>query len=121
MAGAALVAAAVTFLAPVAAHANNLDEETSTVTVRFGDLNLDSQKDAHRLFLRLRIASQSVCGDEHEAIDLSERGKILECQQVAIEQAVEKVGRPLLTAVYDHNYPREALPMSASLSQPTRG
>jgi UrcA family protein len=118
--GAALAAAAATLFIPVAAHATDI-EETSTVTVRFGDLDLDSQNGAHHLYLRLKLAAQSVCGDEHDAIDLRDRGDIERCQQTAIEHAVERVDRPMLTALYDRRYPREPAAVSASLSSPSRG
>lgn len=118
--GAALAAAAATLLAPAAAHASD-PEETTSVTVHFGDLDLNSQSGAHHLYLRLKLAAQSVCGDEYEAIDLSQRRDIMECQRVAIEHAVEHVDRPQLTALYDRYHPREPAVVSASLPGPSRG
>lgn len=118
--GAALAAATVTLLAPAAAHAADI-EATSSVIVHFADLDLDSQNGAHHLYLRLKMAARSVCGDEDDAIDLSDRRNITVCQQEAIENAVEHVDRPLLTAVYDRFYPREPAVVSASLPGPSRG
>lgn len=118
--GAALAAAVATLLAPAAARASD-NEETSTVTVHYGDLDLSSPNGVHHLYMRLQNAAKSVCGDEQDAIDLSERGEILKCQQVAIERAVEHVDRPLLTALYDSHHPREPAIVSASLPGASRG
>src|SRR5262249_37562202 len=118
MAGATLVAAA-TFLAPPAARADDMD--TESVVVHFGDLDLSTSNGAHLLYSRLRNAAKSVCGDEFDAIDLKERGDIIDCQRDAIEHAVEYVNRPQLTALYDHLYPRNQAIVSASLPGASRG
>lgn len=119
VAGAALAAAVATFLAPTAARADDMD--TESVVVHFGDLDLNTPNGAHLLYMRLRNAAKSVCGDEFEAIDLKQRGDIIDCQRDAIEHAVEYVNRPQLTAVYDHLHPRNQAIVSASLPGASRG
>jgi UrcA family protein len=127
LAGAALAAAIGTFLVCAPAHANgneppaNLNELTTNISVRFGDLDLNSEHGAKTLFLRLKNAAESACGDAFEPVDLNERAGILQCQQKAMEKAVERVDQPRLTAVYDARFPRERAIVSASLPGPTRG
>lgn len=120
IAGAALAAAVATFLAPTAARADDL-EETESVIVHFGDLDLSTPNGAHLLYMRLKNAAKSVCGDEYDAIDLKQRGDIVDCQRDAIQHAVEHVDRPQLTAVYDHLHPRDRAIVSASMSGVSRG
>jgi UrcA family protein len=115
-----LAALAATFLTPATVLADDLDE-TETVVVHFGDLDLDTPNGAHLLYLRLGNAAKSVCGDEYEAIDLKDRGDILDCQRDAIQHAVEHVDRPLLTALYDRHHPQDRAIVSASMSGASRG
>ena len=122
---AAAVAATIgTFLACTSAHADvrvNGNEETATTTVHFADLDVTSHDGAQHLFLRLKNAAVSVCGDANDPVELDERNGILQCQQKAVEQAVERIDRPLLTAIYDQRFPHEPAMVSASLSQAPRG
>jgi UrcA family protein len=119
-AGAALAAAVATFLAPAPVRAADLDE-TESVVVHFGDLDVNTPNGAHLLYMRLRNAAKTVCGNEFEAIDLKERGNILDCQRDAIQQAVEYVDRPQLTALYDRRYPQDHAIVSATTSGASRG
>jgi len=119
-AGAALAASLAAFIAPSAVQAAD-DEETESVLVHFGDLDLNTSNGVHHMYMRLQNAAKSVCGDEFEAIDLSERGNILDCQRDAIQHAVEYVNRPRLTALYDHHHPHEPAVVSASLEGASRG
>jgi UrcA family protein len=120
LAGAITAAVFGTFLACSAAHANGNNETTSR-TVRFGDLDLDSSRGADHLFLRLKLAAEAVCGDANDAVSLDERAEILRCQQKAVEGAVERVDRPLLTRIYDLDFPHEPALASASLPSAPRG
>jgi UrcA family protein len=122
---AAAVAATIgTFLACSSAHADvrvNGNQETSTTTVHFADLDVSSHGGAQHLFLRLKNAAVFVCGDANDPVELNQRSDILQCQQKAVEQAVERIDRPLLTAIYDQRFPHEPAMVSASLSQAPRG
>ncbi len=77
---------------------------TETINVLYYDLDLAKNKDAKILFLRLKNAAQDICGDTFDAASLSERIEVDQCQKDAIAGAVEKVNRPLLTAVFDRHY-----------------
>lgn len=104
-------------------HVDRVDpnRETTTRVVRFGDLDTNSAYGAKHLFLRLTLAGQVVCGDATQAVDLAERGDILRCQQKAVEDAVERIDRPRLTAIYDQRFPHEPAIVSASLPDSSRG
>ena len=120
IAGAALAAAVATCLAPAAARADGI-EVTESVRVHFGDLDLNTPNGAHLLYLRLKNAAKSVCGDEFEAIDLKDRGDIIDCQRDAIQHAVEHVDRPLLTTLYDRRNPRYRAVVATSTAGESRG
>ena len=120
---AALAATIGTFLACSPAHADSsiVGDETSTTTVHFADLDLNSHYGAQHLFLRLKNAAVSVCGDANDPVAFDERIGILQCQQKAVEQAVARIDRPLLTAIFAQRFPHEPAIVSASLSEASRG
>jgi UrcA family protein len=97
-------AAAVALLCAAPARAGTEDPLTQQIKVRFGDLNPSSPKDAKRLYLRIRNAAETVCGD-YDLLDLYDMQNAHKCQDEAIGQAVEQINRPLLTAVYDRSHP----------------
>jgi UrcA family protein len=108
VAAATAAAACAVVLLPGQAHASDLGsnyEEPTSVTVHFSDLDLTKPKAVTTLYLRLRDASELVCGDDAQAIDLELRSELERCNQTAIENAVETVNRPLLTALYDRRFP----------------
>jgi UrcA family protein len=71
-------------------------------TVRFGDLDLSSMKDAKRLLVRIKDAADLVCGDQ-DLRDVMDTDGARKCRNDAVAHAVSKVNRPLLTALYDRN------------------
>jgi UrcA family protein len=117
MAVVSIAAAVAIFSAP--AHASESDE-INHVTVRFGDLDLSSPKDTKQLYMRLKGASETVCGDEEQAIDVRERVEISKCVKEAIEDAAGQINRPSLTALYDHHYPKEPLATAMRVSYAPR-
>jgi UrcA family protein len=94
----------------------NLDETVASVKVAFSDLDLGSKKDSKLLYIRLQDAAETVCGDDLQTVTLTERREIRQCQQEAIESAVARVDRPLLTTLYDRHFPREPLEASSRVS-----
>ena len=80
--------------------------DTQTVDVYFPDLNLAKNKDAKLLFMRLRNAAEDICGTTFDAATLYSRLQVEQCQKEAIGQAVSKIDKPLLTAVYDRHFER---------------
>jgi|GEM_PF-1293558 len=94
------------------------DHEVRSVTVHFADLNTDSRRDNKRLYMRLRNAAQTVCGDSIDYIDLTERREALQCQQSALESAVAEINRPQLTALYNARFPKETLTVASASQTP---
>lgn len=81
-----------------------MDEvEVHSETVHFSDLNLASSKDAQRLYTRLRRAAENVCGD-YDLRDFVDSKEARKCEDDAVSDAVAKVNRPMLTAVYDRSH-----------------
>lgn len=105
-----VAAAAALLLSTAPAHAAGFnDPDVTSVRVRFADLDLNTNSGTHDLYMRLRGAARSACGDETEIVDLTEYRDIIRCEQTSIEKAVAQIDRPLLTALYDKHYPREPL------------
>jgi UrcA family protein len=82
--------------------------EARSTTVKFGDLNVSSPEGAAALYARIRSAAKTVCSPI-EATDFPFRTAFEVCVHKAIADAVTKVNRMELYAVYNqHNRP--ALP-----------
>ena len=75
-------------------------EDVGRIVVRFGDLNLERPAGVAVLYRRLKLAAKHVCGEpEHPGsaiISVAWRA----CVTQAVERAVVKVDRPVLTAYY---------------------
>jgi UrcA family protein len=104
---ASIAVTAALLLSATAAQAAD-DVEVTNIRVQFADLNLDTSRGTHELFERLSGAASLACGDQAELVDLSEMRNIGACRQKAIEEAVARVNRPRLTALYDKHFPKEA-------------
>lgn len=82
--------------------------EVRSITVKFGDLNTSSPEGAAALYGRIRAAANTVCSP-NESIGSPFRTAFETCVHKAIADAVTKVNRMELYAVYNqHNRP--ALP-----------
>jgi UrcA family protein len=84
------------------------------VVVKFGDLNLSTQQGAAALYGRIAAAADEVC-ESHllDSRDLLAQQRIRGCLQKAIADAVTKVGRPELFAIYNTKNHRHAPTMVA--------
>jgi UrcA family protein len=86
-----------------ATQAQNADRVTSSVTVHYGDLDLNTASGADRLYLRLDRAAETVCGGDYEYdpayIELW--GTVRRCEKNAIGRAVAQVDSPKLTTLFD--------------------
>jgi UrcA family protein len=82
------------------AQATAAAELEQSVTVRYTDLNLERPADVARLYGRIRVAAQSICG----ARDLELSGWVdsnwQRCVDAAVAQAVARVDRPALSAYH---------------------
>ncbi len=81
--------------------ASNRDE-THQVVVHFGDLNLSNPQGAETLYRRIATAAVEVCDAfPMDSRALGSRTAIDACVKKALSDAVTKVGRPELFAVYN--------------------
>lgn len=87
----------------------------SQVIVKFGDLNLSVQQGAATLYGRITAAADEVCGSyAADSRDLPAQAGVRACVQKAIADAVTKVGRPELFAIYNAKNHRRAPIMVAT-------
>jgi UrcA family protein len=100
---AALGLAALSLFA-ISANATTMTREHSStpqVSVDFKDLDLSKHSDAKRLYQRLRLAASEVCvGYPHSTSALKKNTPRARCENAAVANAVETIGDPNLTALY---------------------
>jgi UrcA family protein len=106
-----LVAALALSGAALAQDRHSMD--VRTMTVRYADLNISTASGATTLYHRILGAARSVCGEEGSELDLEARHTWDDCFRSAVNDAVEKVHSPLLTAVHHKSTPS----VSAMLSR----
>lgn len=92
------LASSSTLVAASAAHAQS-DMETTSVTVRYGDLDVDHSDGAKVLLQRIRVASVRACGGAPDVRDPTQRANYDECRDTAVRDAVALVHSPVLTAM----------------------
>jgi UrcA family protein len=107
-AGLTAVVAAL-LLSATPARAADDDSQQTRITVHFADLDLNTPKGNHELYMRLRGAARTACSDETDVVDVTQFRDIERCEQQAISTAVAQIDRPTLTALYDKHFPREPL------------
>jgi UrcA family protein len=73
--------------------AGDRDEGFATKTVKFRDLDISKADGARALYGRIGAAAREVCLAEYYA---TVRG----CRALAVEQAVHRVGSPLLSSIH---------------------
>ena len=88
---------------------DSLDIDKRSVTVPYGDLNINNEKGVAVLYRRLQAASESVCG-----IQLAWKQKCMRCMRIArdcyedaLSSAVDAVGSELLLALHQGAEPPE--------------
>jgi len=96
--GALLAGAAASANAADAADA--ADAERYQLTVKYGDLDLSAMRDARILYSRIHTAAEAVCW-RLDPGELLPRMHMQGCVQNAITEAVTRVNRPTLFAVYN--------------------
>jgi UrcA family protein len=67
------------------------------VTVHYGDLNLNTEVGAERLYHRIGGAATYVCGEEGRSLE--EQRFWQECYHDSVDRAVDTVHSPLLTSL----------------------
>jgi UrcA family protein len=95
---AAVAAVAFTSVVQVA-QAGDVANDRPSLTVRYSDLNLDSQAGAAVLYQRIRHAAEQVCG-KPDLRRLDEMVVAQDCMVKAIASSVSAVGNAQLTSQY---------------------
>ena len=86
--------------AGVSAAADN--SEVRSETVHYADLNLSSPQGAAALYRRIKWAARDVCGWNDDVLEMQADARA--CVEKAIADAVTRVGRLELTAIYNANH-----------------
>jgi len=81
------------------AQAADVVNDRPALTVRYSDLNLDTQAGAAALYLRIRHAAEQVCG-KTDSRRLDEMVVAQDCMNKAIASSVSAVGNAQLTSQY---------------------
>jgi UrcA family protein len=76
--------------------------EILTQKVSYGDLDLESEQGAKLLYGRLQLAARDVCAPL-EGIDLNSQALRRNCLDSALNLAVSKVNKPLVSALQAQN------------------
>lgn len=97
--GGLVVTGILVFLAPSFSVVSAADPSSASRTVKFADLDVSSSSGAHALYMRILAAAQVVCSYHAFATD----GGKARCVRDAIADAVARVDRPELSAVYNAN------------------
>jgi UrcA family protein len=108
-----LTAAVMLAASSLGAHA---DTSSSSTTIRgrsavyYGDLNIDTERDAKILLQRIERAARKACGG-HPTFSAYTGGldhTFGECRDEAIERTVKQLGAPVLTRMYSEARRRES-------------
>ena len=97
---AAIAAVGFATLALFAVHANAASDFAPSKRVDFQDLDLSKDKDAKRLYLRLRLAASEVCVGYPDTRIMNRNTARGRCEHAAIESAIEAIGHPNLSALH---------------------
>jgi UrcA family protein len=115
-----LIAAAVlgTLAAAFAGVSSAADNsEVRSETVHYADLNLSTPQGATALYRRIKWAARDVCGWIDDDL-LVMQVNAQPCVDKAIADAVARVGRPELTAIYNANYGQHLAVTFAAIQRP---
>jgi len=110
-AGAGRPLVALGFVASVNAQtirASQPDDDVVSVRVRIGDLDLHSEVGAKTALQRIQVAARRICGPaEHPT--LAEWAALRACLAATVNNGVESLGDPLVTALNGGSTPTERL------------
>lgn len=113
-----LIAAAVlgTLAAGFAGVSTAADSlQVRSETVHYADLNVSSPQGAAALYRRIKRAARDVCGWNDDILDM--QADTQPCMDKAIADAVNRVGRLELTAVYNANHRQHLAPTFAAIQR----
>ena len=99
------LAALLSGLSPVS-NAASIHSGGPKMTVRFADLNLTKPQDVEVLYRRIRLAARLVCTDASDPWDVARNRRWTRCFNSAMENAIQLVDRPVLTALHQERIKR---------------
>ncbi len=76
------------------------DPAANSLKVRFGDLNLQQPRDVARLYNRIRVAADEMCGPRSVGGFYVASNDYQHCYADTIAQTVARLDRPAVTAYY---------------------
>lgn len=76
----------------------------SRITIRYADLNLSTQSDAHRLYQRITEAARTMCGHQGRGVDAQLAWD--SCVRGTVSDTVNTVNNPQLTAIEHGENPK---------------
>jgi UrcA family protein len=76
------------------------DSAPNSLKVRFGDLNLQQPRDVARLYNRIRLAADQMCGPRSVGGFYIASDDYQHCYNDTIAQTVARLDRPAVTAYY---------------------
>jgi UrcA family protein len=83
-----------------AAQAGVPADGVPSITVAYGDLNLESAQGSAALYARIAAAARTVCATPNDIRDLGALATARSCERQAIARAVHAVNSPRLADVY---------------------
>jgi UrcA family protein len=92
-------AVALVSLAPVAG-ASEMSVNSDGISVRYSQEEVATDADAQRVYRKLRQASRKVCGLDGGFLNLPERTRAKKCYAETLAEVVQKINRPMLTALH---------------------
>ena len=97
-----LLAAAAVSAPAIGSAAAPTQFDDASVTVSYADLDIHSKAGARVLYMRLKRASETVCGIQSHIINgsLTRTLKARECFRETLEASVEKIGSDALTEIH---------------------
>lgn len=90
-------------------------DDANSITVEFGDLNLDRQAGVARLYSRIKGAARQVCNQQSNDQTVSKQ-VYSACVKQAVSTAVARIDRPLLSdyVAQLHGKPANTAPLSVA-------
>ncbi|HEU5135953.1 MAG TPA: UrcA family protein [Steroidobacteraceae bacterium] len=99
-AGAAAIGATFLMLLTVDVRAAEADTNPPRVSVSYQQTDLATEKGTAKVYRKLKIAAEKVCGGLDARLSLVERGRALKCVDAALADVVQRIDSQTLTSVH---------------------
>jgi UrcA family protein len=88
--------AAASMFAAAAAQAGPYQPDSASVTIRSGDLNLNTEAGARVALQRIEAAAHVVCGPQPDQVDLRRGALYAACVKTTVARSVTSLGNPIM-------------------------